>query len=506
MTKPAAFLASDSALLAMDRSVRTIDKDGRLHVALTNISKACVNPYRGEEIPKWEELGLDRNRIYNLLRDPEELARAAETSNGIQLLQKHIPVSADDHQPWDVVGSVGTDAVFEDPYLKNSITVWAKSAIDEIESEEKKELSCGYHYCAEMTPGTFRGTSYDGVMREIVFNHLALVKQGRAGPDVVVGDSMENLMKPTRFAHLALLLTAAHVKPILAQDAQIDLGPTFAGLTRKNYAERKPAILAEIKKLPLAKDADPQGLARLLDALEDAGETGDESVSEEQQKAMEAAAKGESTLGIPEKVGQEFADKDKGKGFDAEPLKAFLKEKGMDDADIMSAMDLCPKGKDDEGGETEEERQKREAEEAAKKAAPAKDQDPPKKDEEKKDMVDKKAMDEAIKTATEQTTKQVRAQERAIRIALDAVRPYVGELSPALALDSADDVYRHAAKLMNVPNADTIHASALPTLITMMPKAGAQPVERRAGGLGMDAAGAEDYNTRFGTGRIGIIG
>lgn len=67
--------------LAFDRaSVRTYDQDGRLHVAITPISKANVCPYLGSEIPDWEELGLDAQRTYRLLRDPDELARAARPS------------------------------------------------------------------------------------------------------------------------------------------------------------------------------------------------------------------------------------------------------------------------------------------------------------------------------------------------------------------------------------------------------------------------------------------
>lgn len=36
-------------------SMRHIDDNGYLHVALTPISKACVNPYLGRELPSWEE-------------------------------------------------------------------------------------------------------------------------------------------------------------------------------------------------------------------------------------------------------------------------------------------------------------------------------------------------------------------------------------------------------------------------------------------------------------------
>ena len=39
---------------------------------------------------------------------------------------------------------------------------------------------------------------------------------------------------------------------------------------------------------------------------------GDESVSEKQHRAMEAAAHGKSTLGIPKSVGEEFVAKDSG--------------------------------------------------------------------------------------------------------------------------------------------------------------------------------------------------
>lgn len=49
------------------------------------------------------------------------------------------------------------------------------------------------------------------------------------------------------------------------------------------------------------------------------------SVSEKQHRAMEAAAHGNSTLGIPEKVGKEYVDADKGQAHDAAPGDVFQK-------------------------------------------------------------------------------------------------------------------------------------------------------------------------------------
>lgn len=183
-----------SFVLALDReSVRRFDKDGRLHIAETNICKACVSPYKGSEIPRWEELGLDPDRIYQLLRPPEELEKATPTSNGIQLLRKHIPVSAEDHQPWDVAGAIGTSARWEAPFVKNALTVWPALDIEGVESETKVELSPGYWYEPVMESGTFEGQSFDGRMTKIIFNHVTLVETGRQGGDIVVADSLDGL-------------------------------------------------------------------------------------------------------------------------------------------------------------------------------------------------------------------------------------------------------------------------------------------------------------------------
>ncbi len=56
------------------------------------------------------------------------------------------------------------------------------------------------------------------------------------------------------------------------------------------------------------------------------------STSKKQHNAMEAAAHGNSTLGIPKKVGKEFAAADKGKKFSTSAMsKAMRKRKPMDE-------------------------------------------------------------------------------------------------------------------------------------------------------------------------------
>jgi hypothetical protein len=58
------------------------------------------------------------------------------------------------------------------------------------------------------------------------------------------------------------------------------------------------------------------------------------SGSQKQHNAMEAAAHGSSTLGIPKKVGQDFAAADKGKTFKtAAAVKALRQKKPVQDKD-----------------------------------------------------------------------------------------------------------------------------------------------------------------------------
>lgn len=174
--------------LAYDKSARMYDSDGRLHLEKTNISMATVSPYRGFEVPGWAELGLDRDRIYQLFRDPAELELAAPTFDGIPVLIEHEPVNAADPKKHLVVGATGTDAKFEAPYLTNSMTIWDRDAIDGIEDKTKRELSSAYSYTPVIESGVYNGMPYEIRMTKLQANHIAIVVDGRCGPTVAVAD------------------------------------------------------------------------------------------------------------------------------------------------------------------------------------------------------------------------------------------------------------------------------------------------------------------------------
>ncbi len=173
-------------------TTRHKDNNGHLIVDRTCITKAAINPYRGQEIPNWQALGLDPNKVYMLLRCPTELQRALPTFQGLQLLERHTPVSSEEPEKDSTVGSIGTVVEMDGDNVYSSLRVYDQNAIDLIESEKLNQLSAGYAYTADMTGGEWNGEHYDGVMRNIHGNHVALVERGRIGKDAIIADEMPN--------------------------------------------------------------------------------------------------------------------------------------------------------------------------------------------------------------------------------------------------------------------------------------------------------------------------
>lgn len=265
---------------AFDRSMRRRDLDGHLHVEMTNISKANVCGYLGREIPNSEALGLDPNRVYKMYRDPAELAAGAKSFENKPLLMDHVPVTADAPAQDLWVGTVGAPVSFKAPYLQAPISVWTEEGIRLIESGDQQELSPSYRYRADMTPGiTADGFAYDGVMRDIVGNHVALVSTGRTGPDVFVADNLppelHQMKRPRFMALLATFFPAGHVKP----EDVVALDRAFDEDDDSDLSAAMDAMTDEDKKT--ACDAFAKSKGKAMDAMSD----------EEKKEAYKQAAK-----------------------------------------------------------------------------------------------------------------------------------------------------------------------------------------------------------------------
>lgn len=517
------FHAQDRALrrtIAMDEgSVREFDADGHLKVVMTNISKAMVCPYLGREIPDYQRLGLEPGRIYQLLRDPKELRKAAETFAGKPVLLAHKPITSSQHPVELVCGAVGTNVRFVDPYLQAPLSIWRDDAISLIESNEQKELSAAYRYDADMTPGTFQGKYYDGVMRNIVGNHVALVREGRAGPDVVVGDSMENIKMSqvllSRKAAMAQGAVSAYLLPLLAADAQIDLTPVFANVTAKNYAAMKPQIIADVRRLTagkLAMDASVGDLAGLLDSFkgEDPKEGGNPLQGEPNSaiqplkpvmpaKADTPAPDKGAPGATPPKVGGKDADPAAPGATPSDTPDPSLDPSAQDgeEGDVASKVTALLTGKVDDA--TLAAVTKLLTPDAAP-DAPAVDADPSsgvpawlddKKDGDVKDDKKTPAMD-----SVSQAVARERKNWQATQAAEKFVAPWVGDLTLAQDENPTElSVLKTAALALGLPNAAKINDPvALKSMIQMTPLPGSANVSRR---IAQDSATVKSFSDRF---------
>lgn len=419
------------ARCAFDRkSVREYDRDGRLHVAVSNMAKEAVDQYLGEEIPGWDSLGLDPKRIYRVYRPGEELEKAVATFNNLPILRDHIPVSAEAPQQDLVIGSTGTDAVFEDGFIRNSAVIWVADDIDDIESETKREWSPGYYYTPIVENGNFNGVAYDVVMRDIVGNHVALVDEGRQGRDVVVADRQPETLKMIKSKRALMLhgAIAALIAPKLAQDSKVNLTGALRNATAKNRGKDADKVAAAVVKLVTPKLAQDEGI--------------DVSDVVEIIRAVDGVegAPAEDEDNIPEPG----ADPDDGMVNDADgdvlaKVMQFLEGK-LSDEDMAALGELV-------GGGSEE---------------PAEDEEPGGEGDEPKPAseIAKPAMD---RKAVGRMLAEIRQAER-------DVAPHIGEVT--VAMDSASAVYRLALDAAGV-DLKGVPASAFKAMVALLPKPGA---------------------------------
>lgn len=245
--------------IAFDESARSIDESGHLRVSRTVLSMADVNPYFGREIPGFEALGLDPDRIYNMLRDPVELEKSADTAKGKQILLKHTYVDSKTVEKDLTVGAIGSDIVYEDGKLYGDLTWWDEEAIDLIDSGKMEQLSYSYYFDPDMTPGVFEGKPYDGVMRNIHGNHIAMVERGRIGRDAVISDSLPFEMRfDMKLKKGAAALIAARLRSTAQDGVNPELEKALRTIVGDADFDKVAGVLGADEAPETAEDEDPE--------------------------------------------------------------------------------------------------------------------------------------------------------------------------------------------------------------------------------------------------------
>lgn len=425
--------------LAFDTK-RHKDINGYLHVEVSPLTKETVNPYYGREIPGWEDLELDPEKIYYGYRAGSELKKALNTFNGIPVLDEHKLDSAERPLKEERVGFTGTSAAWEAPYIMNALIITDAAAIELIESNKQRELSASYRYKPVFKEGYFGGEKYDFIMTEIQANHIALVAEGRAGSDVLVYDSnLERGQVP--FPPCPYNKGTA---PNLCESS--------TQLTNKQSNKGENEMAKNVEGLKQALDGLVQAFNNFLD--EEAKEpehasdseykeamdaAGCDSENEAEQKAFAEGVKyGEELMRNPEER----------KKIDSEhESEGEKKALGEDEDNYKEAMDKA-------GCDSESEAEQKAFAEGVKyaensSAKKADDEEMNKKTETASDkMISKAAFDNALKQAELRGAEKAKKHIKELYEAADAVKRTVS-VKP-LAYDSAADIYKAALRKENV--------------------------------------------------------
>ena len=140
---------------------------------------------------------------------PESLASFA----GKAITLQHPPVLLDSANTKDYqIGFTGTEVVYDDGFVRAVMTITDADAIERIMRGDVKEVSAGYKVDYNPTPGVSdKGENYDGIQTDIIGNHVAVVRRGRAGPQVKLHLDRLDAADPSLFSIQEAHLVTAKV-------------------------------------------------------------------------------------------------------------------------------------------------------------------------------------------------------------------------------------------------------------------------------------------------------
>lgn len=258
---------------AMDRaSARTYDLQNWFEVSDNPISKEGIFPYSGAQVGSPE-----RDKIFRVYRPADELADPDTIASFrlLPLIDDHEMLGAGftstDDRP--IAGVIGENIRVDRGTMLANLKIFSDALAQKLKAG-KTELSCGYRCVYDFTPGFWNGQPYDVVQRQIRGNHIALVDEGRMGPDVRVLD------------HMVFTADAKEISPV-DEEMKKMLAELVARVAKLEAGEvgEKPAVQDEDAPPPKADEPPVQD--------EDAppAETEDEDAPTEEAKAMDALSK-----------------------------------------------------------------------------------------------------------------------------------------------------------------------------------------------------------------------
>lgn len=298
---------------AMDRapaaSARTYDLNGWFEVADNPISREGIFPYSGAQVGH-----PDRDRIFRVYRPAEELSApdALASFRLMPIIDDHTMLG-EGHTPAEdvgVAGVIGENVKFDRGVMTANLKIFSKALAQKIKNG-KTELSCGYRCVYDFTPGVWNGQPYDVIQRQIRANHLALVDEGRMGPEVSILDQMTftvDAKETTPVDEELKKAMEAMAAKIAELEAKIDGAAAKVGDEETPPAPEVKAEEVEDEETPPAEEVEDEDDKEKAAADED-GKTGMDAVMKAINKLSKRVDKLASRPAMDEKTVMEVTAK-----------------------------------------------------------------------------------------------------------------------------------------------------------------------------------------------------
>lgn len=221
---------------------------------------------------------------------PENLfsADTIQSLNAKPVTDDHpkVPVNASNYKELSV-GTTHTDAAVSDNKLFVSFTITDSKTIQKVKSG-KRELSLGFESELVEEEGTYGGERYDAVQKSVIINHLAIVDEGRVGPDISIrGDSMAYMIDSKTNKYEGGSKNMATIK-VDSKEYEVDSAVKSHMTALEAKVEAANAKAEKVDSLEGERDGLKAKVTQLEEELEEAKEN---TVSEEEiDKAVEERA------------------------------------------------------------------------------------------------------------------------------------------------------------------------------------------------------------------------
>ncbi|EHU8535101.1 DUF2213 domain-containing protein [Listeria monocytogenes] len=187
------------------------------------------------------------------------------------------PVTAGNYQKYSI-GMTHTDSAVSDNMLFVSFTITDSATIEKVKNG-KRELSLGFESEVVEEKGTYAGERYDAVQKSVLVNHLAIVDEGRVGPEIAIrGDSAAFMIDAKNTKEEGGNMNMATLK-IDSKEYEVDsvVKSRFDALEAKLDAANAKATKAD------ALEGERDGLKTKLDKAEsDLAEANKKAMTEEE--------------------------------------------------------------------------------------------------------------------------------------------------------------------------------------------------------------------------------